>query len=92
MAAARYDDARVGEPVADGRRRWSARAAPELSVDKITTVQARAKRRAARRNADARRCGAVLIRRRTAALWRSDDGATPRDCSILSASIFPEPP
>ncbi|WP_085722246.1 hypothetical protein [Burkholderia pseudomallei] len=60
----------MGEPVADGRRRWSARAAPELSVDKITTVQARAKRRAraARRNADARRCGAVLIRRRTAAL------------------------
>ncbi|WP_076898821.1 hypothetical protein [Burkholderia pseudomallei] len=47
---------------------------------------------AARRNADARRCGAVFIRRRTAALWRSDDGATPRDCSILSASIFPEPP
>ncbi|ACQ96283.1 conserved hypothetical protein [Burkholderia pseudomallei MSHR346] len=48
-----------------------ARAAPELSVDKITTVQARAKRRAtraARRNADARRCGAVFIRRRTAAL------------------------
>ncbi|MDK2570919.1 hypothetical protein QOU69_29850 [Burkholderia pseudomallei] len=85
----------MGEPVADGRRRWSARAAPELSVDKITTVQARAKRRAApaaRRNADARRCGAVFIRRRTAALWRSDDGATPRDCSILSASIFPEPP
>ncbi|MPT99531.1 hypothetical protein [Burkholderia pseudomallei] len=81
----------MGEPVADGRRRWSARAAPELSVDKITTVQARAKRRA-RRNADARRCGAVFIRRRTAALWRSDDGATPRDCSILSASIFPEPP
>ncbi|WP_218641187.1 hypothetical protein, partial [Burkholderia pseudomallei] len=38
----------MGEPVADGRRRWSARAAPELSVDKITTVQARAKRRAAR--------------------------------------------
>ncbi|WP_143285697.1 hypothetical protein [Burkholderia pseudomallei] len=35
----------MGEPVADGRRRWSARAAPELSVDKITTVQARAKRR-----------------------------------------------
>ncbi|WP_076895944.1 hypothetical protein [Burkholderia pseudomallei] len=64
----------MGEPVADGRRRWSARAAPELSVDKITTVQARAKRRAARaaraarRNADARRCGAVFIRRRTAAL------------------------
>ncbi|WP_077187860.1 hypothetical protein [Burkholderia pseudomallei] len=62
----------MGEPVADGRRRWSARAAPELSVDKITTVQARAKRRAARaaprRNADARRCGAVFIRRRTATL------------------------
>ncbi|WP_122826198.1 hypothetical protein [Burkholderia pseudomallei] len=64
----------MGEPVADGRRRWSARAAPELSVDKITTVQARAKRRGAppppppRRNADARRCGAVFIRRRTAAL------------------------
>ncbi|WP_218645546.1 hypothetical protein, partial [Burkholderia pseudomallei] len=38
----------MGEPVADGRRRWSARAAPELSVDKITTVQARAKRRATR--------------------------------------------
>nr|WP_081007330.1 hypothetical protein [Burkholderia mallei] len=80
----------MGEPVADGRRRWSARAAPELSVDKITTVQARARRRGryrnrgdrrrkrrgcagfdnapARRNADARRCGAVFIRRRTATL------------------------
>ncbi|WP_306171538.1 hypothetical protein, partial [Burkholderia pseudomallei] len=62
MAAARYDAARAGEPVADGRRRWSARAAPELSVDKITTVQARAKRRAtraARRRAGARRRGAA---------------------------------